>query len=766
MIQPPYQPLEATDFSGGRTDAYIAGPLNRYRVADNLLIVKHGNIGKLVTRPGGEVYDIAFPTVNPAAERIGTIRNFKTTSGDKVLAHSNKKIYLYNVSTGWNPVLGPSSNQIFPSTTDVNSVASYAEWNDHIFYTNDSFAPVSKLYNDGSNVLKLRTAGLPPLATSPTVIPSVAGAQSFLYRFVRKYTYTVGTVTFVDRSSVVEVSVTASSAPNVNQNNIAAIAVLSNSTIYNYDTANVKVEIYRTVNTGSVFYYIGEVTNGTLVFTDNISDATIQANNILLYTEGGVVENDPPPLCKVIHVTGDIAYYGHIKDASGQIFSNRLVQSVPGDPDSAPEDFFVDAQDEIVGLSSVKGLPILLCKNSVYRVDGTFDELGRGGMVAQKINDSATCVSAQSVVQTIEGVFWAGEDSYYFTDGYQVIKLCSDWTTSYKVAVQTTAQKKRIQGKYDRRNRRIWWTNQQDTGGSSDCSNCDILHLDWGISQNSAFTTASGGDEFAPTALEFIEDDMLRGDTHGFIIRHNEDLVTDPKIDVIVAPASWVKNTIIWTYESCATNFGTSFLRKFVPNIILTAKNKSNVSIQMTSVNDDGRKIADLKPIRFRGNLVWGDSTLIWGDPTIIWSFDGLIEESRRFPAKSLRCSYKQIIISNAYVVVINSDLLGTVTVDNSAKTVTLDNASDSDWPVDSVDYAISFDSDGYSKEYTITARSADTLTFLDAAGNSSSGSGVKFLLKGYPKGEILHLLSYTLSFNVLGQTQKHYTSAESGANE
>lgn len=761
-MAPNFQPFEVADFSGGRTDNYMAGPINRFRAADNLVIVKHGSIGKLLTRFGSQIYNSSFPLVNPAAERIGTIRNFRTTSGDKVLVHSNKKIYQL-LGGGWTPVVGPTANQIFPAGTTVDNVTSYAEWNDHIFITNDAFAPVSKLYNDGSNVLKLRTAGLPALASSPTVTATAATGKNYLYRFVHKYTYAVGTVTFIDRGPVTEVSVTNSDSPNVNQNNIAVIPTLANGATYNWDTTVIKIEIYRTVNNGSTFYRIGEVTNGTAVFTDNISDATIQANNVLLYTEGGVVENDLPPLSKLVHVTGDIAYYAHIKDSTGQIFSNRLVQAIPGDPDSVPGDFSVDVQDSIVGLSSVKGLPILLCKNSVYRVDGQFDELGRGGMVAQKINDSATCVSSQSVVQTIEGVFWAGEDSYYFTDGYQVLKLCKDWLDSYRAAVQTTAQKNRIQGKYDSRTRRILWTTQQDSGGSSDCNLLDILHLDWGTKEDAAFTTASGGAEFAPTAIEFVDGDMLRGHVNGFLLRHNDTLVTDPKVDILVTPANWPKKTIIWGYQSCAFNFGTSYVRKYTPNIILTARNKSNISIQLTSVNDDGKKIENLKPIRFRGNIVWGDATIVWGDSTIIWSFDGLIEDQRRFPANSLRCSYKQISMTNANVTVITSDSLGTCSINSTTKVATLTSATVSDWPVDSVDYTIAFQDDNYSREYIVSARTADTITYLDTANNSATASGQKWILKGYPKGEILNLISYTISYILMGQTQKFFTAPEAG---
>jgi hypothetical protein len=755
-----YQPLEVTDFSGGRTDNYVSGPINRYKTADNLVILKQGGVGKLITRNGSEIYNVTYPQVNSANERLGAIRNFRTTTADKVLVFSNRK--LYYMATGWTELVGPvTSNKVFPAGTTVDNVVSYSEWNDHIFITNDAFAPVSKVYNDGSANLQLRTAGLPRLASSPTVTRGAAGTGDYVYRFVYKFTYTVNTVTHVDRGDYTEVELANSAHPDVTPVAITAIPVLANGATYNWDTANIKIEIYRSTDDGFTFYYVNEVTNGTTIYNDNTSDTTLQTHE-LLYTEGGVVTNDPVPLAKLVHVVGDTGYYAHIKDGS-QIFSNRLMQSVPGDIDGVPSDFFVDVQDEIVGLSSTRGLPVLICRNSVYRIDGQFDFLGGGFMVAQRISDTSTCVSSQSVVQTIDGVFWAGEDSYFFTDGYQVIKLCDDWVETYRLRVITAAQKRRIQGKYDKDNRRIWWTTQEDSGGSSECNSCDVLHLDWGIKKDASFTSVSGQAEFAPTAIEFIGEDMLRGDRYGYLLVHSPDLVTDPKIAQAIAPASWSANTILWTFESCASNFGSSFMRKFSNLMTVTCRNRSNLSLQITSINDDGKKVEDLKQIRFRGNVVWGEETAVWGDADAIWGFTGLIEQQRRFPSKSLRFSYKQISFTNAFVVIVSSDQMGTVSVNGAANTATLTDAVTQDWPSDPIDYSIAFETDNYSAEYPITARTADTITFADTVGTAPTGSDIEFVIRGYPKGEVFSLLSYMIPFVNMGQTQGYFQPGQTG---
>jgi hypothetical protein len=753
---PEFQSFEVKDFSGGRTDNYVAGPANRYKLADNLLIIKYGDVGKLKLRPGSELYSTDYPLVNPAAERIGAIKNFKTNSNDYLIVFSARKAFMLTAGVGWGELT--YINSIFDSSSSVNSVVSYAEWNDHLLVTNSDFPPISKIYNTGSSVA-LRTAGLPALASSPTVTRGAAGTGTYIYKFLYKYAYTANTVDFVDRGAITTVELDLAAAPNTNNVAITAIPVLANGVLYNWDTTTITVEIYRTTDAGFTFYYVGQVTNGTTVYTDSTSDTTLQTH-ALLYTEGGVVENDAVPLAKLVHVTGDIAYYAHIKSGT-QVFANRLMQAVPGDPDSVPGDFYVDVQDPIVGLSSTRGFPILLCQSSVYRVDGQFDLLGNGGMIAQKISDTATCISSQSVVQTIEGVFWAGEDSYYFTDGYQVIKLCEDWVETYQSRILTAAQMRRIQGKYDRRNRRIWWSVQEDSGGTDECNSCDILNLDWGIKRDASFTSASGGEEFTPTSLEFIDGVMLRGDRSGFLLSHSVGLATDVKVDAAIDPSLWVTKPILWDYQSCAFDMGNNHYRKYSNKFEVTCKNESNLSLQVISINDDGRKIENLKPIRFRGNTVWGEETAVWGDPNLVWGFDGIIENQRRFPASSLRYSYKQIRMINATVAILSSDSLGLVSTDATTKAAVL--LTSAAWPETLVDYTISFSNDSYVKEYTITAVSGNTVTFSDPDNTISTYGSIEWVIRGIPKGEVFQLLTYTVSFVYMGQTQTFYTAAESG---
>ena len=746
------------DFSGGITDAHISAPANKFQIADNILIVPHKDKGKLISRQGSQLYDSANAQLPSGNQRVGKVKFF----ADKLFAQSGRDIYYY--SAGWTQLLGPvTSNKPFPSGFVTTNRISWDSWNNHLFIANDNFNYISKIYPNGSGTPVVRTAGLPELASTPTGA-GTAGAQNFIYRFIHAYTYQVNTLTFKDESGYVQAAtVTNVNAPNVNPVNISSIPVLANGATTNWDTATIKIEIYRTTNNGTVFYKVGEVTNGTTTYADTTSDATLQTNQ-LLYTEGGIVENAIPPFAKFITITGDngIAWYAHIKEGT-EIKKNRIRQSLPSDPDSAPPSFYADVAEDIQGISSVRGIPIVICDNAAYRLEGLFDDVGQGGIQPIKISDATSCVSSNSIVQTLDGIFWCGRDGIYYSDGYKVTRINEEWSAdTYRALVGTTAQQAFIEGAYDKLAKRIWWTFEEDVA-NGDADKCYILDLNWGISDDMPFTSASNGAYFLPSAITFDNDgQMIRGDKRGYILQHRESYASDPKIDTAVLVSAWEKKAIIYDFHSAAFDLGTISDRKYVTKVILTCKNNTNLSTQIISNNDDNRKVANLSPIRFRGNLVWGDPLPVWGDDDLIWNFDGLIEEQRMFPSRSLRCSYKQIQITNAYVIIYNSDALGSAIVDGVANTVALTNSATVNWPADLVDYYISFASDNYAEDHQITARTTSTVTFLDPQNTAPTGT-YAWVIRGYPKDEVINVLSFTLIYEVFGTTQQPYRTSNTG---
>jgi hypothetical protein len=602
--------------------------------------------------------------------------------------------------------------------------------------------------------------------------PSATGTgtgANFIYSFHYYYTYQVGDVIFVDEGPTEQLDVNLN-APNSNNITISNIPTLSNKSTssigQNYDTANIKIKIYRTEDGGTIFYELATLDNGTTSYVDSTSDTTLAAG-ATLYTTGGVVDNDQPPPAKYVHVVNSFAYWCHIKEGS-QTLTNRIRQSIQDDPDSAPADFFIDLDDEITGFSSMQSRPIAFTTKTAYRIEGNFDELGRGGMIAEKVTNASGCISAQSIVQTKYGLFYAGTDGFYVCDGYTVQKLSDQWNDTYKRITNTVQKQKRIVGAYEENHDRVVWTCQMDDS-SPDNDSFVVLDLRFGLKPDSCFTTWSNGTDFSPTSVAYYNKEIVRSDRRGYLLKHQYSLYSDLEINTSVTPTSWNKKTIIWDYKSVSTDFGSSQIRKFVNRITFQAKNDSNTSIQINSINDDNRSFKQLKPIRWRGNVVWGDPLIVWGVTDVVWGLDGSVEELRRFAAGELRCNRKQIQITNALINIIKSDDYGTATVDAVAKTLTLNSST---YPLPDftnlIDYYVSFSSDSYTANYKILTRVSDQeFTYQDNLSTSSSSATAKWVIRGYVKDERLHIIKYVIEFTPLTDSQLPYSSSPSytGAN-
>lgn len=749
MADSPFQPFEVGDFTGGITDDVFDQDYTQSEELDNFNITSDK---KLASRSGSVVDDLTNPQIPAGVQRIGTLINYNNST--KLFVQSARKFYYRNPSA-YATLTGPTGNDVL-SVGDTSSIISFSEFNQQLFVTSDVFPKVMKLYRDGSGVYQVRNAGLPALASSPTVTVGAAGTKQYIYAFHYRYEYTVGDQTFEDVGPVTFVSLANSADPSVTPNNISVIPVLSNGVTDNHDTSNLKVYIYRTLDSGDTFFKIGEVTNGTTTFVDSFADSAIE-NNLLLYTDDGTLDFQAPPLSKYVHVVNATGIYGHVKVGS-QVFKNRLQFSVPGNPGACPNGLELDVEDEIAGVSSTQSIPIVLCKRHIYSLQGSFDQFGRGNVSSQRISDTAGCVSSMSCVQAEGNLYWAGNDGFYTTDGYRVIKISDGLNTRYK----NLFNKHRIVGRFDEKERRIYWAVQKDSANlDNDC--LMVLELRFGISQRMPFSTYSGT-SFAPTSHAFFNNSWYRADKRGFVFLHSDDYETDPKIDTVVTPSNWKKETIIWRYKSLNLNFGSNFYRKYVTKILLTASNRANTSIQINAVNDDGKLTRELKSINWRRNFIWGDDDFVWGNASCVWNAVGLIEQWRRFPAKGLRLSYVQIEITNGFSVVANSDTIGKATFNPALNTVVLDDSLGQDWPIESVDYQIFTEVDNYTQGFTVLTRGPDTLTVADPNNTLPTGS-LKWVLKGYKKGEPLNLLSYNLHWDNISQTQATFESGDDGGN-
>lgn len=745
-----FRPLEVTDFSGGVTDNFIDGTTDQAEVFDNLLINSNK---KPITRPG------TWPYVEEQIP-IGLFRvSYITDVVGTLLTFAQRRVY-YENSGSWGEILGPDAVSPLLPSGDANTILSVTGWQDHVFVASDGFTSIQKIYKDNLGVWQLRNAGLPEYPTG-TNITLGAGGQSFLYAFCFKYTYNVGDVTFIDRGPITYYPSTVQGSA-INGGNPAVITLIPNSipTVENWDTANIEKEIYRTANGETDFYLVTTLPFATTSYNDTTDDATL-ITNLPMYANGGRYSNDTPPKAKYIHVVGNIGYYGHVIDGSDtQKF--KIMQSIPGDIDSVPLEFFSETDEEIYGVSSIFDRPIVLCERKIYRIDNVIDSFGVGDMDLRTIDDRAGCVSSNSIVQTQKGLFWAGQNGFYWSDGLQVRHISRHLNKTYPSFVENSTRQSRIVGTYDKAGDRVIWTIGKN---GDECDTLYVLDLNWKHvgHPEMVFTTASGGSDnpsnFSPSSVHVYRDKLYSGDSRGYLLEHSENYLNDAKIDTSVSPSNWEESTIIYRLSTCFLDFGSKFFRKFVPRILISASNETDLSLEILSSNDNNRVQGTLQPIEYKSNVTWGSSLPAWGTSSVKWNFQGLIEEWRRFPAKGLRCNYKQVTFTNAISDIIDSSVLGTVTVNQTAKTAVLGGSFT--WFSGIIDYYIAFENDNYEELFLITASTSNTVTFLDPSSKTPIDGVYNFKVKGKPKNERFNLLGYVLHWVNLSKSHQPYTAGE-----
>jgi len=584
--------ITVKNFAGGLTDFPIGANPEKYEQADNLVLDEYK---KLINKPGATLdfsTDLARAQAASSAstrrislmcaQTIGTARNFTAL---KIVGRTIQ----YDNGTTMTELT--ENGSAFVSGVNKTTGYSFAEWNNHTFITHDAFQKPVKIYNDETGALRLRTAGMPNIADTFTATGGSGAA--YIYALVAKYTYKVGDVEFIDRGVPIlkEFTNIGSTTPGANPGiTVGSIPVLANGTGEHFDTGSIKIEVYRTTNSGDVLYFVGEVTNGTTTLADSTSDTSL-INNKPLYTTNGVVENTRPPKCKYMHGTSDFVYYanGIEVGSTGQdleLLPQRVWQSKRGDPDSVPANFFADAEEPIVGISSVKSIPIIFCRNSIYRADGFYDDLGRGGIVLKKISDSIGAAGHLSLVQTLQGVFFAGNDGFYFTDGYQVIAISNEFKTTYRPIVSSELKRKRIYGALDTNEQLVIWAVSDTRGEAYDDDNSRLFVLDLKERQ---FTTWSSGYQGTANSLDVI----ATGDNTGATVTFSSTTGIDEgswafRNDELLAlkPATFVKEVVDGTdinLNYAATNsIGKEFIfidgnpnniwfRNFLPTALLYA---------------------------------------------------------------------------------------------------------------------------------------------------------------------------------------------------
>lgn len=730
---------ELKDFSGGITDFIYNDDITTSQILDNLSITKDKGVeGRFGTRV------ILNYNLKPATA-IALPQEIIEFHKQQFIIYGGE-ILRYNNGT-WEKILGPNPTSKPLSQATINSAYSYYLFNKHLVLTDDSGSKSIKIFKNEFGNFNLLTCGLPKLATDPTITPLANNGKTYIYTFVYYNEYKVDQDLFVDVSATRLVQVLNASSFATVGNQITNIPVITNTTNTQYNTSTIKVKIYRTVDAGKTSYLVGTISNGVTTFTDTKKDVDLILGEVI-YTDGGIADNDEPPVANHIETCNSCGYYANIPN-----YPYRLLQSQVGDFDSVPAVNYTDFDDEILALSSYQSNVVVFTENQLWRVEGVINVDGSGDIRKVSIDEKVTYVGGATKADG--GIYFAGHDSFYFTDGYVCKKIPSQDKNIPERYKEFVAQEAAISVAFDKYKQRIYWA----------VKNAPTSYMIYVYDMSfNALTTWSGIDGSFSTIslLSTKSGEIFRGDISGHVFKFDERLYDDPIIDLTKPYAQWSNYPVIYRWKHIAFDFGASDINKWVNRVTLSGNGQTNLDLQINSYDDSSIKPKALAPISFKSGLIWGDEMWVWGDENDVWELEQRFSQTRHTRSGKIRCKRKQLEVTNAIVKISESfDTLpnSRVTVNAALKTATVIDPSLVYMPSDSIGDTI------YINEIPFEISDSGTNFFKVKDPNSDLVDGVfSWRIEGISQKQRLHLSSVIFTYDLLDD-RGGYLSTKGGEN-
>lgn len=440
-----------------------------------------------------------------------------------------------------------------------------------------------------------------------------------------------------------------------------------------------------------------------------------------------------------------------------ELLPKRVRQSIGGNLLASPEDFFVDMESDVISVGRAQEYPVVVCKQGVYRIEGTFTETGQNGMLAKKLSDRIGGVSANGGITVNDVYYFMGLDGFYRTDGYKVEPISLHLKDRHlTIASQNlnafSSRNTQVQCSYDRFRNIIYWS-VNDSASDNYPNQFWALQLTKSADGRGSFTVYNNSTQFAPTAVGYFRGQLIRGDYQGFFLKHDSSYKNDQKI-LRTGSGSLVTDTYVrlpYRFRTMADNFGSDSIRKQVFKLFSIFDNTGNLTTAIKSINDRyAAGIQALKGVRFRQEYL------------------GIVKESRSFPVKTTdsnsfqgtRCHHKQVQYEPETVILYASDDYGLA--NKGAGTATILTGV---WPTPNgkmTDYLIYFEDDDYTTGYAITGITSTTVLAIAAGGTSLTNQ--KWIIKGQPKDELFSLRGLIMYFQGVVQ-QPMPPNGDSGGN-
>jgi len=258
------------------------------------------------------------------------------------------------------------------------------------------------------------------LATNST--PTTGGNMSNgTYQYVAVYEWTdnLGNVHRSAPSTPVTVVLSGGGAVQRVLMDVPTLRVTKKTGIRN----DVTLELYRTQDTGSIFYKVtsitapvdNDITADTVTITDTLADAAIISNEAV-YTTGDVLENISAPSCDIVTAHKNRLWLAGLPERNKIRYSKEVV---PGTALGFNEALSIDLEPtggNIVNMASMDSNLIVFKENNIYTINGDGPTAtGANSTLAepQLIASDTGCKDSNSIVLGPDGLYFKSAKGIY-----------------------------------------------------------------------------------------------------------------------------------------------------------------------------------------------------------------------------------------------------------------------------------------------------------------------------------------------------------------
>lgn len=279
-------------------------------------------------------------------------------------------------------------------------------------------------------------------------VPGGAGSKTFQYTAVYEWTDATGRV----HRSAPSPSATYKNNNAPDSTSVAlTIPSLRLTSKPNSTTASgvqrsyVWVVVYRTLDSGGIFYRVGAVLNDptadTVALTDTTSDSAL-AGNLQLYTTGGVLENIAPPA--FLHmVQAHSRIYGINAENPYQIiYSKQAIQGLPVEFNDALVYSVDERGGECRALAALDEKVVIFKDRSIFYFVGQGpDSLGAQNDFSEAylVSSDVGCDNPRSIVNLPAGIVFRSAKGWYLLDRSMVAQYIGDGAEAFNSYVASCA---------------------------------------------------------------------------------------------------------------------------------------------------------------------------------------------------------------------------------------------------------------------------------------------------------------------------------------